>query len=78
MNSAIIAARKSPNLLDAALWALTDLMGGGRYDAMIEFYRRLCEHDARGRHFSKQSDVANVSLRAPDDSVTTLFAITGK
>jgi predicted phage terminase large subunit-like protein len=34
---------KSPNLLDAMVWALTDLMASSRNDGMIEFYRRQCE-----------------------------------
>lgn len=51
--------------------ALTDLMGGERYDGMIEYYEQLCEAVAHGVS-PRTRDIPNGPLRAPD-GVSTLF-----
>ncbi len=69
-------AGRSPNLLDAMVWAPSDLMAGEQFTGMIEYYRALCEQDARGWSFSNQRQAAaDVALRAPD-GLTALYSIT--
>jgi predicted phage terminase large subunit-like protein len=72
---------KSPNLLDAAVWALTELALASRTDGIIDFYRELVEEDreraAVPGSVEAQREPANVAFLAPE-GVSNFFAMSGR
>jgi predicted phage terminase large subunit-like protein len=74
---------KSPNLLDAAVWALTELMVGPQTTGIIDFYRELVEEDralaeaAIPGTKAAQREPATVMFLVPE-GVSNFFAMSGR
>jgi predicted phage terminase large subunit-like protein len=73
---------RSPNLLDAAVWALSEIMLGSRTDGIIDFYQSLVEEDrAAGGAIpgskAAQSEPATVTFTVPA-GVSDLFTLSGR
>jgi predicted phage terminase large subunit-like protein len=72
---------KSPNLLDAAVWALTEIALAPKNDGIIDYYQSLVEEDralaAVPGSAAAQKEPATVTFTAPD-GLSDVFVMSGR
>ncbi len=73
-----MAGARSPDRMDALVWALTELMiGGGDSTAIIEFYRRLVEDQQPASAIGGGKSLEMVRMIAPA-GISTAFGLSGR